>query len=146
MRRKHIVILAVLAWFVAEWYAFWAVAEAIGLGGALLLGLATSILGGLLLKKLGQDTIAALRRNLDGGVLRESAVVDGTLTAIGAILLILPGFLSDVVGFVLALPVIRQWLTGRLAPAPAFTAPRAPKQPKVVDLSADLWKPVDEPR
>lgn len=146
MRSKPFVIVAILAWFLAEWAAFWAVAGAIGLGGAVLLGLATTVLGGALLKKLGQDAMAALRRSMDGGVLREQAVLDGTWTAIGATLLILPGFLSDSVGLVLTLPVIRQWLTGRLGPAAPMQPVREPKRPKVVDLSADLWKPIDEPR
>jgi UPF0716 protein FxsA len=146
MRRKPFVIIAILAWFLAEWTAFWAVAGAIGLGGALLLGLATTLLGGALVKKLGQDAMTALRRSMDGGVLREQALRDGTWTAVGAILLILPGFLSDIAGLVLSLPAIRQWLTGQLRPRTPMQPPREPKQPQVIDLSTDLWKPVDEPR
>ncbi len=44
----------------------------------------------------------------------REAVLDGTLAGLGAVLLILPGFVSDLVGLALAAPSIRFWVTERL--------------------------------
>lgn len=68
---------------------------------------ATGIVGAILAKKEG---IKALRnfqdrmRNLDAPGI---ALIDGLLIGIAGVLLILPGFVTDIVGFLLLIPFIR---------------------------------------
>ena len=114
----HLPVL-ILLWLVAEVFAFGAIARAAGLGGALLLCLLTSVVGFAMLRRLGISTAWRLQQALAArsheaaGVSRD-AVVDGGLAAVGSILLILPGFVSDFVGLALAAPSVRAWLGGKL--------------------------------
>src|SRR5664279_545521 len=103
MRLNARLPLLVLLWLVAEVAAFGVIARAVGFGGALFLCLLTSLVGVAMLRRLGVATAWRLRRAMaarsqeEAGLSRD-AMVDGGLAAIGSILLILPGFVSDLCG------------------------------------------------
>lgn len=118
MRLSAAFPLAILLWFAAEAFAFSLVAGAVGFVGALFLCLLTSLIGIGLLRRLGLATAWRLRRAMasrpaDETELTRAALVDGGLVAIGSILLILPGFVSDFCGLALAAPSVRAWLCGK---------------------------------
>jgi UPF0716 protein FxsA len=73
--------------------------------------------------------------------LSREAVLDGTLAGLGAVLLILPGFVSDFVGLALAAPSVRFWVTERLKLG-KFGRPAAPK---VIELVPREWSRHDGP-
>lgn len=72
---------------------------------ALLLGLAA--LGAWLARRETGRTYGALQRALQSGKMPTDEVTDAILVMAGGFLLILPGFLSDVVALILILPVTR---------------------------------------
>lgn len=123
--RQPIVRLPVLfvtylaLWLGAELVAFAAVVHLIGLAGAILACILTSLAGLSTLRRIGLSAILRLRQAVatttseQSGLSRE-AVLDGTLAGIGAALLILPGFVSDLVGLALAAPSVRYWVTEKL--------------------------------
>jgi UPF0716 protein FxsA len=124
-------------WLFSEIFVFGLVADAIGLPGAILVTLLTSLIGALVLRRLGRTARDELKTILKGGTpvwLASGALQSGVAAALGAGLLILPGFLSDCVGFALLVPALRRPLR---APAP-------PVAPDVIDLSPQDWKRVDE--
>ncbi len=139
-------LFAIFLLFAAELSVFLYVADEIGFAGALLLALATSYGGVSLLRRVGgaarQRLFALLQRPQTGYLLLEGGLRDGAVAALGAILLILPGFLSDALGLVLAVASCGFWL--RSPPA----VPQDPRQtsPDVVDLSPEEWHRLDAAR
>lgn len=133
---------AVLAWLAAELVAFALLVRAIGLGGTILLGLATTVLGVVLLRRVGLDTVRALRRAAEGGRTPGGALPDGLLAGAGALLLIVPGFLANAAGLALSAPSVRGHLLTRFGGAGAGL-PRRPARADVIDLAPGDWTPVD---
>jgi UPF0716 protein FxsA len=67
----------------------------------------------------------------------------GFLTVLGGFLLVIPGFVTDVLGALLLFPPTQHLLRAALRRAVAGTAaPSAP--PGVVDLAPDQWERVPE--
>ena len=128
-------------WFLGEFLTFSLVAQAIGLGGAIIAMIATSLAGALLLRRIS----ATARQNLFGmlGQLSEQPgrfaperLRTGLLAAIGALLLILPGFLTDGVGLL---------LVARAAQARIpINTKSAAKADEVIELSPREWRHLDE--
>ncbi|MGH6841980.1 MAG: FxsA family protein [Methylocella sp.] len=106
-------------WLGAELAAFAAVIHLIGFAGAILVCILTSLAGLSTLRRIGLSAVLRLRQTVfrraktRPGLSRE-ALLDGTLAGLGAVLLILPGFVSDFVGLALAAPSFRFWVIERL--------------------------------
>lgn len=100
------VLLGTLGFAVAEVWVFVQAAHAIGWWTVVLL-VATAALGSWLLQREGSRTWAALQTSLRTGEQPSRAMADAILVLIGGVLLILPGFISDVVGLLLLLPFTR---------------------------------------
>ena len=99
----------------AEVVVFVLVAGWIGAGYTVLLALATSALGWALLARQGTKALADLResaRTRRTGAGRELG--DAGLVAAGGVLMVLPGFLSDVLGLLCLLPGTRSLVRAAL--------------------------------
>jgi UPF0716 protein FxsA len=92
---------------VAEVAVFALVAAQLGLGWTILLALATSALGGLLLARQGTRALADLRERAQTRQPAGRALGDAGLVALGGLLMVLPGFLGDVLGLLCLLPLTR---------------------------------------
>jgi UPF0716 protein FxsA len=138
-------VFGFFAWLGLEFAAFVVVAENIGFSGALLLGMATSLAGFVLLRQSGQGAMEHLLASLSGARPRKGDMVDGLIRALAAFLLILPGFISDLVGLALAAPSIRQILARRFGGQALPGAPRRRENPGIVDLRPEEWVSGDRP-
>jgi UPF0716 protein FxsA len=130
------VLWAVAAMPILELAAFIAVTAAIGFGWAISLIFAGSIAGLLILRHAGGRHIARIRLAFGQGTL-SSLQADGLggVTMLAGILLLIPGFITDIVALLL--------LIGSLRRALANTPPR--QEDGVVDLSPEQWHQVPEP-
>jgi UPF0716 protein FxsA len=140
-------LLVPLALVAVEVFAFVEVAGAIGWIAALLLLLATSALGGQLLRYQGRRAIERVSVSVSERRAPGRAALDGALGVLGALLLVVPGFVTDALGVVLLAPpsqaLARRWLsrhyTGRamrfVATSGRF-APRPRGRPGDVDSTA----------
>lgn len=130
------VLLAILALPFAELAAFVAVGSTIGFGLALLLLLATSFAGGLLLRHAGGNHIARVRTALRGNTFTAlKADNTGALVLLAGFLLLVPGFITDAIGVALLIAPLSATLR-REAPA------RSPDG--VLDLEPEQWHRVPE--
>lgn len=132
-------LLALLALPFLELAAFIAVAQAIGFLPTLALLLTTSFAGALVLRHAGGNHVARVRLALsEGNVTALQADGDGALTLLAGILLLIPGFITDVVGLLLLLGPLRRMLGARLGLSPAHPD-------GVVDLEPEQWHRVPDP-
>ncbi|GAA1159184.1 hypothetical protein GCM10009583_32020 [Ornithinicoccus hortensis] len=90
------------------------VGRQIGAGWTLLALLATCLIGAVLVKRESARTWKSLRRAVDSGRVPGREVADAALVLVGGLLLLVPGFVTDVVGLFLILPltrpITRAWL------------------------------------
>ncbi|PLS16969.1 membrane protein FxsA [Bacillus sp. M6-12] len=82
----------------------------IGYIPTILLIIATGIAGAYLAKKQGLETLQNAQLQMRTGQLPGEAVLDGICILAGACLLLTPGFLTDITGFILLLPLTRKMI------------------------------------
>jgi UPF0716 protein FxsA len=98
-------LLVVLA--IAEVVMFILVAKAIGLLWAVLVALATSVVGTVLLRREGARGWRRFRAAVAEGRPPGREGADGAVGLLGALLLLTPGFLTDAAGLLLLAPPVR---------------------------------------
>ncbi len=99
---------------VLELYVFFKVSTAIGFFPALLLIVLGSMFGVLILRVAGLATALRARESLNRGELPAQQMLEGLFMALGGGLMLLPGFVSDVIGLILLLPITRRLLVNRM--------------------------------
>jgi UPF0716 protein FxsA len=104
------VALLILVFIVAplvELFVVLRVGAAIGALNTIALLVVVSLIGAALVKRQGLAVAGRLRRQMDAGEDPSRSLVDGFLLLVAGVLLILPGFVSDVIGLALLLPPLR---------------------------------------
>jgi len=128
----------------AELFAFFLVAALIGWLWAAGLFIATSILGALLLRRFGRADLDRLRTAFArDGIRALHLETPGMATMLGGILLIFPGFITDLLGAALLLPTVRRWAAAKLATF-ARSSRRTPRDDRVIELEPGEWHQIPE--
>lgn len=83
------------------------VGKSIGTLWTIFIVIATALLGVVLLGVEGVAVIRRLKDEIGEGRVPQDAIIDGVLVAIGALLLITPGLITDLTGILLLLPPSR---------------------------------------
>ena len=96
-----------LLYVIAEFAAIWAVGSAVGVLGTIALLLAGAFVGSWLARREGGKAMRAFVSTAQSGRNPEKELTDGMLVALGGVLIMIPGFVSDVVGLLLMLPPTR---------------------------------------
>jgi UPF0716 protein FxsA len=91
----------------AELYVIIQVGQAIGAIPTILILLADSIIGTMLLKSQGRAAWRRFNEATAAGRIPAREVADGALIILGGAFLITPGFLTDIIGILLLLPPTR---------------------------------------
>jgi UPF0716 protein FxsA len=99
----------------AELVVFVLVAQWIGLGWTILATLATSALGWYLLARQGTRALGELRERARTRQAPGRELGDAGLVALGGLLMVLPGFLGDLIGLLCLLPGTRRPIRALLA-------------------------------
>lgn len=92
---------------IAELYVIIKVGEAIGILPTLALLVLDSFLGVALVRSQGRAVWARFNRALAAGRMPAREIFDGAMVILGGALLLTPGFITDVAGFLLLLPPTR---------------------------------------
>ena len=128
---------------VAEIAAFVVMALVIGWFWAGCLFLATSLLGVLILRQSGKRDIERFRAAFaEDGIAAIKLDSPGLGRIIGGILLVFPGFISDLAGALLLVPAVRRWIRSRFGQALEFR--RRNRDPSVIDLTPDEWHQISD--
>ncbi len=99
----------------------------------------TAVLGGLLVRTQGFVTAMKVRQAMDRGEVPAIQMLEALLLLVAGLLLLLPGFVTDVVGFLCLVPAVRRFLVlaflkraGGLQ-APAGGAHGAPPEQRIIE-------------
>ena len=128
----------------AELVAFFLVAALIGWLWAAGLFIASSIAGALLLRRFGRADLDRLRTTFArDGVRALHLETPGMATMVGGILLIFPGFITDLLGAALLLPAVRRWAAAKFAKLPRSSR-RTPRDDRVIELEPGEWHQIPD--
>jgi len=100
-------LLILLALPLVEISGFIVVGGAIGVLPTILLVVASSIAGSVLLRFQGLGTLGRIRGMLETGRDPSRELAHGLMIVLAGILLVIPGFVTDVLGILLFLPPVR---------------------------------------
>ena len=141
---------------IAEIYVIIQVGQAIGALWTILLLIADSIIGARLLSWQGRRAWARFQEAIASGRVPHREVLDGALIIVGGAFLLTPGFITDVVGFVLLAPpsraLVRRALTRAIARRRlrflrvVSWGPAGPRRPAPPRPTAYPAPPPEEPR
>ena len=123
-----------------EIYVMIQVGGIIGALPTVLLVVLTAVAGAALARYQGLATLQRLQATLARGETPAIEMFEGVLLLVGALLLLTPGFITDLLGFVCLIPFTRRALAFRLLKrvtvvTPAGTAPKPPgeHQPRTIE-------------
>ena len=100
--------LAFIAVPIAELLIFIWIQDRIGLGWTLLGIVATALIGASLVRRQGLNVWSKFQSELAAGGVPGNQIAHGAMVLVGGALLLTPGYLTDTVGFLLMVPVIRE--------------------------------------
>ena len=108
------VLLAVILIPIVEIYLFIKIGSQIGALNTIILIFLTAIIGVYYAKYEGINTLRSGVTQIIKNQIPAFELISGAAIAFAAVLLILPGFATDIVGFLLILPITRKLMLGRL--------------------------------
>ena len=118
-----------------ELYLLIEVGSEIGALPTILLSIFTAVLGGALVRMQGLAVLFRAQAQMANREVPAFELLEGVLLVLAGLMLLLPGFVTDTLGFLLLLPSLRRWLILRwlaarvdLQPAPGENR-RSPVHP-----------------
>lgn len=144
--------LGLLVLPIVEIALFIKVGQTIGLWPTLALVIGAALFGAMLLRQQGLSVVNQLRGNISAGQLPARTIADTMMIGLAGLLLILPGFLTDILALALLLPPVRSWIYGGLASrvtvvdTASYRSQRDPqdgriRSPGTIDLDEDDYRP-----
>jgi UPF0716 protein FxsA len=91
----------------AEMATFFWVESRIGLGWALGLALATAVIGSALVRRAGISVLSRIQQKIGQSEMPGRELSDGAAILVSGAFLISPGFITDALGFLLLVPMVR---------------------------------------
>ncbi len=124
------------------------IGNAIGLWPTLLGVLVTAVAGSLVLRWQGQALFSEIRTTMGQGILPARALADAMMVGMAGVLLLTPGYFTDILGILLLIPPVRTaiyaFLKSRIAivsPVPgAYGRDPRSSRPGTIDLDGDGWR------
>jgi UPF0716 protein FxsA len=112
--------------------------------------IASAILGSVLLRLQGMNALRRMQALIQAGDAPERELLHGAIIVVAALLLIIPGFITDVVGLLLFVPTVRDlmWNAFRsrivvLRSGPGPRAGQTRRETKVIDLDEQEYREID---
>jgi UPF0716 protein FxsA len=134
MRVPPVLFLLFLAFPLLEIYCLILVGRWIGALPTVLLVILTAAAGTALARHQGLGTLQRLQGALARGELPAAELFEGVILLVGALLLLVPGFISDLAGLFCLMPPTRRLLAGwamrhvKTGPPPSGTAGPEPQR------------------
>lgn len=139
----RVLFITFLAVPLIEIALFVTIGQWIGLVPTLLGVVVTAIIGSMLIRWQGLSVLARMRETLDRGQLPARQVGDAMLIGVGGLLLLLPGYFTDLIGLILIVPFTRELIWKQLARHVRVVTPGGPPRPPepgVIELDDGTWR------
>ena len=108
------VLLTIILIPILEIYLFIKIGSQIGAFNTILLIFFTAIIGVYYAKFEGLNTLKSGFLQLSKNESPKYEVISGAVIAFAALLLIIPGFMTDIIGFLLIFPLTRKLIFGKI--------------------------------
>lgn len=108
--KKLIPIILIIP--IIELYILIRISQAVGFSNAIIMILLTGIAGYYLTKTEGKLVLIDINKEMANRKVPGNEILDGLSILIGGFLLLLPGFITDIVGFTMVLPITRNIYRG----------------------------------
>ncbi|WP_137130629.1 FxsA family protein [Rhizobium sp. FY34] len=154
--RRFLFPLLFLGLPLAEIAGFVIVGNWLGLWPTLALVILSGVAGALLLRVQGLNVLRQINQDGREGRIPGEALVNGAMIVFAAVLLVIPGFLTDILGILLFIPAFRRLLWQMIgqrvvvrssysqASGPSNRGPH-PKQTQTLDLDTDDYTRTSNP-
>lgn len=113
-----LIVAGVISLPVMEIMVWIKTAELIGAGSTILLSILSFLVGMTILRRQGLAMLLNARARMELGELPVQAAFDGLCLTAAGLLLVIPGFLTDILALLLLLPPVRSglrlWVASRL--------------------------------
>ena len=126
---------------------FVVIGNAIGLWPTLAGVVLTAVIGSLVIRMQGLSLINEMRSTVNRGQLPARAIADAMMVGLAGLLLLLPGYFSDLIGILLLIPPVRnviyEFLKSRIKIVPNVAAGYARPSPPpegTIDLDETDWR------
>jgi len=146
----RILFLAFLLIPLIEIACFIMIGSAIGLWPTLLGVLVTAVAGSLLLRFQGISIVNDIRATMGRGELPARSLADAMMIGLAGILLLTPGYFTDLLGLLLLIPPVRTalyaWLRSRVRVVATTSSSSNGFGPRrveddTIELDSDEWRP-----
>ncbi len=107
---------------IIEIYFLIQVGDIIGAGWTVFLVVATAVIGAALLRQQGLSTLQRAQLSMAQGELPALAMLEGVMLLISGAMLLTPGFVTDILGFLLLIPPLRQALIKQMLQRGTFVS------------------------
>jgi UPF0716 protein FxsA len=108
------IILLFVATPIVEMALLVRLGSVLGFWPTILIVVLTGVTGGSLARRQGLATWLRFNKSLSSGRLPSDEIFDGVIILISAVLLLTPGVITDLVGFLGLIPPTRHWLRRRI--------------------------------
>jgi UPF0716 protein FxsA len=125
---------------VLELYILIQVGSLIGAIPTISLVIFTAVLGAALIRRQGLHTLARVRDKVDRGTLPAQDMLEGLILMLAGLLLLTPGFVTDIMGFLCLIPALRTRLAAILL---SRLSARQIHDPGVVIVEGEFWTDPD---
>ncbi len=101
------ILILIILFPILELWLLIEIGKVIGSGPTILLVIGTGLLGAFLVRLQGFHLLSEIRRELAGGLIPGEKLFDGLCLLAGGLLLVTPGLITDLSGFLLLIPYTR---------------------------------------
>jgi UPF0716 protein FxsA len=129
-----ILLLALLLGLpLVELYLLIRVGSVIGASPTILLSIFTAMIGAWLVRVQGFGILWRVKDAMARDEIPALELLDGALLLVAGFFLILPGFITDTVGFLLLIPPLRRWLIDRYLPVLPIVGTVVRRETRVIE-------------
>jgi len=139
-----LLLILFLAVPLVEIYFLIEVGSEIGAGFTVFMVVLTAIIGAALVRHQGMTTLARAQSEMLQSRMPAVEVMEGAALLLAGAMLMVPGFFTDALGFLMLIPPLRQWmirrfLAKRVVPANPFPDSARPNDegPRIIDIDPD---------